>query len=207
MKKPFFILLVPLLFLLAQCRKEPLSDTTSVEGTVMEFGTKKPMPNVLVYVRKLVSASGWTEQWELQDSTRTDANGQYRISFKPENLTYQVMLKRPALYAGGYSGKLLGSGKKELQDFVLNPPGWLKIRVQNVNPFNARDTIWFWGTDMGGALYMGTDVDKIYTPAPDGKGNRFNHLIYYSSKNGIASEKHDSFYCKAHDTTFIHIKY
>ncbi|MEY4937855.1 MAG: hypothetical protein RIS64_4214 [Bacteroidota bacterium] len=205
MKKLFFILLVPLLFLLAQCRKEPLSDTTSVEGTVMEFGTKKPMPNVLVYVRKLVSSSGWTETWILQDSTHTDLNGRYQIAFKPENATYQVMLRRPALYAGASSGKLLGSGKKELQDFILDPPGWLKIRVQNVNPVNQKDSLIIgWGVDR---TFVGDRVDTIFQTYSYFDANRYIVLYPYVIKNGIGQQRKDSIYCAAHDTAFIHIKY
>jgi hypothetical protein len=206
MKKSFLILLVPLLFLLAQCRKEPLSDTTSVEGTVMEFGTKKPMPNVLVYVRKLVSSSGWTETWILQDSTHTDLNGQYRIAFKPENATYQVMLRRPALYAGASSGKLLGSGKKELQDFILDPPGWLKIRVQNVNPVNQKDSLIVWGVGALDETIMGDRIDAIKY-IEHNIGNRYGILHYVVVKNGLRKQLIDSVYCPARDTAFIHIKY
>jgi hypothetical protein len=207
MKKSFLILLVPLLILLVQCRKEAVSNVTVIEGTVTEYGTRKPLSNVLVYVRKSSESNGWNLIWTLQDTVRTDKDGRYRIQFLYDFPSiYEAAIVRPPSYEGFSGGVALYQGKTTTYDFILNPPGWLKLRVQNVHPVNQNDTLIIWGVGALDKYIHGIGVDSIIY-VPHNLGNRFCRVNYVVAKNGSQRQLADSVYCPAYDTAFIHIKY
>jgi hypothetical protein len=203
--KKYLVLLVPLLFLIAQCRKEPLSDMTTLEGSVVEYGTKKPIPNAVLKLNKSTGRSGWVVNWETIDTFRTDLNGNYKYSFKHETFgNYELVLRRPPLYGGDINGNVI-NGKTTQRNFVLNPPFWLNIRVQNINPLSQKDTI----IVSSGAIYsilVGTKIDTLLKTSSD-YGNHFIGVNFYTIKGDKRKETKDSVFCPAHDTTYFTIKY
>jgi hypothetical protein len=205
--KKYLFLLACFSFLMAHCHKESFNDTTGVEGTVVEFGTKKPIPNVLLLLNKSAGLSGsWSSSWSTLDTFRTDANGHYRYTFKHEaGGNYELVLRLPPLYAGYVYGNV-ENGRLTKKEFVLDPPGWLKVRVQNVNPYNSNDTLIIWGVGPLDKRIRGNVVDSTFI-TPHTIGNRYGTIYYVVVKNGIRNQRQDSIYCPSHDTAFINIKY
>ena len=87
--KKYLVLLVPLLFLMAQCHKDVEMPRFLVQGKVISFyDSSKVVPNATVYLHR-------GQDRYLIDSTKSDADGKFRIEFPYEkNIMYGVTAKQ-----------------------------------------------------------------------------------------------------------------
>ena len=87
--KKYLILLVPLLFLMAQCHKDIEMPRSFVQGTVISFyDSSKVVPAAIVYLHR-------GQDGNKIDSTKSDAQGKFRIDFAFEkNIMYGVTAKQ-----------------------------------------------------------------------------------------------------------------
>ena len=86
--KKYLILLVPLLFLMGQCHKDIEMPRSFVQGTVISFyDSSKVVPAAIVYLHR-------GQDGNKIDSTKSDAQGKFRIDFAFEkNIMYGVTAK------------------------------------------------------------------------------------------------------------------
>ena len=86
--KKYLLLLVPLLFLMAQCHKDVEMPRSFVQGTVISFyDSSKVVPAAIVYLHR-------GQDGNKIDSTKSDAQGKFRIDFAFEkNIMYGVTAK------------------------------------------------------------------------------------------------------------------
>jgi acyl-CoA synthetase (AMP-forming)/AMP-acid ligase II len=200
MKKHIFVLLVPLLFTLIGCKDSLADDETLVEGTITEFGSKKPVPNVPVKIRKISAEFlGPTRYAYTGDSTVTDSKGYYQIRFKHVNAVYDAVWFEKR-YTGD-NGAILDNGKRNKYDFVLNAPAWIKVRITNTSG-STRDTVFYENANP----YTGVGLDVI-PPFYPYLGNRYNGVSWIAVKNGQRTFLLDSIYCPAFDTVNYQIKF
>jgi hypothetical protein len=198
--KKYLLLLVLFGFLFLQCNKDRLADDeTLVEGTITEYGSKKPVPNVPVKIRKVSGAVfGSTSYSYTGDSAVTDSKGYYSIRFKHVNATYDAVWIQKR-YTGD-NGAVLDNGKRNRYDFILDAPAWIKVRITNTSG-STRDTVFYSSTYYTG---IGTDVVPTFYSR---LGNRFNKLGWIVTKNGQDFSYRDSIYCPAFDTVNYQIKF
>lgn len=198
--KKYFVLLIPLIFLLVQCRKDDLGDETLVEGTVLEYGTNKPVPNVPVKIRSITGEVFGSQRYTYTgDSTRTDSKGKYSIRFKHIDKTIYDAVWIEKRYTGD-NGAILETGKRNKYDFTLNPPAWIRFQLQNVILPNSRDSLYFWGETFVGQN-PNTEVKR------EVRGNRYESFVWLVIKGGSIKSYKDSIYCPAFDTVAYTIKY
>jgi hypothetical protein len=181
----------------------------TVSGTVLEYGTKKPIPNASIYVMKYYGTLLGPEGFSLLDSTKTDANGKY--TFKTTEGDYMKVAKQGyfKMYSTDYVHipiNILSSRPTSVtQDIVIDPIGWLKIHVKNVKPEADNDHIGFFNFSCEPRTMVGKAVDM--TSLCPYKGNRKNEIIYSVTKHGISTRFQDSIYIKGLDTTYYSINY
>ena len=199
--KKYLFLLVLFNFLLLQCKKDGLADDeTLVEGTITEYGSKKPVPNVPVKIRKITGQIfGSISYTYTGDSAVTDSKGYYCIRFKHENAATYDAVWIQKRYTGD-NGAVLDNGKRNKYDFILDAPAWIKVRITNISG-SSRDTVFHGGNKFAG---IGTDVVPDFYPY---LGNRVNKIGWIISRNGQATSYRDSIYCPAFDTVNYQIKF
>jgi hypothetical protein len=198
--KKYLFLLTLFSCLFWQCQKDSLaSDETLVEGTISEYGSKKPVPNVPVKIRKITGQLfGSITYTYTGDSAVTDSKGYYSIRFKHDNAATYDAVWFQKRYTGD-NGAVLDNGKRNKYDFILNAPAWVKVRITNTSG-SMLDTVFYEG------IHTGTGVDivpKFYSHL----GNRYNGLGWIVSKNGQRTFYKDSIYCPAFDTVNYQIKF
>jgi hypothetical protein len=199
--KKYLFLLTLFSCLFWQCQKDSLaSDETLVEGTITEYGSKKPVPNVPVKIRKITGQLfGSITYTYTGDSAVTDSKGYYCIRFKHVNAATYDAVWFQKRYTGD-NGAVLDNGKRNTYDFILNAPAWIKVRITNISG-TSRDTVFYQSTYYTG---VGTDVvPDFYSYL----GNRYNKIGWIVSKNGKDITYRDSIYCPAFDTVNYQIKF
>jgi hypothetical protein len=86
--KKYTILIIPLLFFMAQCHKEELSVKTNVHGFIVSSFDSVPVPFATVYLHQ-------GEYGQKIDSTKADSKGKFRIDFTAEkNIQYGITAKQ-----------------------------------------------------------------------------------------------------------------
>jgi hypothetical protein len=181
----------------------------TVSGTVLEYGTKKPIPNASIYVMKYFGTLLGPEGFSLLDSAKTDANGKY--TFKTTDADFINVRKQgyfklsSAEYAPIPIDILSSRPTAVTKDIVIDPIGWLKIRVKNVKPQADNDKIVFSDYACTPNSFLGKTVDK-FSICPL-RGNRKNDFIYFVDKLGISILHEESIYIKGLDTTYYSINY
>jgi hypothetical protein len=201
--KKYIFLLTLFSFLFLQCKKDGLADDeTLVEGTITEYGSKKPVPNVPVRIRKITGQIFGTISYTYTgDSAVTDNKGYYFIRFKHDKLaTYDAVWSQKR-YTGD-NGAVLDNGKRNRYDFILNAPAWIKVRITNVSG-STHDTI-FYHNITNPYTGVGTDVVPDFYPY---LGNRVNKISWALSRNGLRTFPIDFIYCPAFDTVNYQIKF
>lgn len=82
----------------------------------------------------------------------TDANGNYSITFTPENpVNYKIIVEKDFYFSKEiqFSNENVTAGSNTVNNFDLNPLGWLKVNIKNVSPVNGSDIILFQNTSEG----------------------------------------------------------
>ena len=206
--KKYLILLVPLLFLMAQCQKDSTITYIKVSGKVLEFGSNKPVKNAKVGIYEEGGAflgSTWTK---LVDTTRTDANGVYRL--EKDNLdkgsSFFISVVADKYYAYDPNSYLATGRNVTNNNIVLDPFAWISMHVKNVNPFDDRDSILL--GDVVGTIpmtHVGRNIELTYINKVF--GNVKMEAQWSFGKNGIWKFKTDTVYITAHDTLNYEILY
>lgn len=183
---------------------------TTVSGYVYEKDTQKPLEDIPV---KLVDMGGGALGLAAGGSANsseavfiTGSDGYYHFEFEGDG-SYGIFTvgRWPDYYhLPGY--KPVNKGEHNEINFTLQPPGWLEIRVKNINPFDYGDMI---GFDPGGGgnttFLFGTQVDETFIFKNLGNGNV--RVTWYVEKNEEKETFEDNFYLKGHDTTYYEILY
>jgi hypothetical protein len=216
MKKHIFVLLVPLLFLMAQCKKEPLNAPvpTTVKGKVLEADSDIGLPDINVKLIQLSFSDDFLAPptKTVVQRTKTDAAGNYSFDYINDyiNFAYEVEAYGfPTNYAVDPVNRLINrtsSKRGEPQNWVVDLPvrafGWLKIHVKNVNPFNNRDEVKFAFGTYGGSQVDSTFITKVY-----GSRTLLQNIRVYVTRNGLETFKDIKMYYPPHDTTKLDIFY
>ena len=209
--KKYLILLVPLLFLMAQCQKDSsyLGDRTIAEGIITEKGSGKPVANVQMRLRRCTYQVFGSSSCETIDTIRTDTKGffsfnfqhekayEYEIRAVPNAEKYYVVDNDAPVEKGRYSNKI---------NLLLTPYTILKLRIKNSNPNDNTDAI-FISPPTGHYIpdIYGTSVDTTII----GKmaGSQTQKLNWWVTKKGVKTNFSDSFFCPPHDTVTYQINY
>ena len=190
--------------------KLPYGDKTrtKIEGVVLEYGTRKPLANVMVFLDESHSApfSGGGTYYPI-DTTFTDTEGKFVYDFihvpNSDKLKWDYQVRtQPYLYypdeyemESGYQYK-----NKEL---IVEPYSFIRAHIKNVNPFDDEDYIFIF---MGSSdRYTGINVDVVTIFQTT--GNQLTKSLTRVEKAGKTTEKRDSFFIKAHDTIDYEILY
>jgi hypothetical protein len=191
------------------CQKETDNPVHTVSGKVLEYGTKKPVPDAAIYILKHYGTLLGPEGFTFLDSTKTDANGKY--TFKTTEGDYMKVVKQGyfKMYSTDYAHIPINILSKRptsvTQDIVIDPIGWLKIHVKNVKPVADNDNIGFSNYSCAPNEMYGKSVDAI-TVCPQ-RGNRKNNIIYFVNRHSVSVFHQDSIYIKGLDTTYYSINY
>ncbi len=206
--KKYLILLIPMLLMLAECRKPDKTTYIKTSGKVLEFGSNKPIKNAKVGIYEEGGAflgSTWTK---LVDTTRTDANGFYH--FDKGNLdkgsSFFISAFADKYYTYDPNNYLVTGQEVTNLNIVLDPFAWIKVHVKNVNPFNDRDSILL-GNVVGTIpmTHVGRNVELNYINKV--QGNLAIRATWTVAKNGRGQSFVDTIIILAHDTLNYEILY
>lgn len=183
---------------------------TKIEGVVLEYGTRKPLANVMVFLDESHSApfSGGGTYYPI-DTTFTDTEGKFVYDFihipNSDKLKWDYQVRtQPYLYypdeyemESGYQYK-----NKEL---IVEPHSFIKAHIKNVNPFDDEDYIFVSFGGGSGGRFRGRNIDEINIYKVS--GNKKIKILTRLDRNKIETEKIDSIYIKGHDTLDYDIFY
>lgn len=208
--KKYTLLIIPLLFLLTQCRKDNKTTFIKTSGKILEFGSNKPIKNAKVGIYEEGGeflGSTWTK---LVDTTRTDAAGFYH--FDKDNLdkgsSFFISAAAEKYYTYDPNNYLVTKQEVLNNDIVLDPFAWIKVHVKNVNPFDDNDRILLGnvvGPSNGAMTYIGRNIELNFINKVT--GNRDMLADWVVRKNGIGILHLDTIKITAHDTLFYEILY
>jgi hypothetical protein len=221
MKKSVLILLVPLLIGSMCCKKQepynpyPLGEYTIIKGKVLEFGTNKPIADAQVLIMGFSQKEvlGPTSSRPM-DTVWSKADGSYEAKFRHEDAGYfQCHVKVHNYYDGRDSGNpFIWSGRENTIHCILDPFGWIRFHVKNVNPVNQLDYIVFgggkgWGNSTNDYITLtGTQIDTFIIRRI--AGNQIQKISGRFEKGGQNKVLlNDSIYCKGQDTTFFKLHF
>jgi hypothetical protein len=210
MKKSFFILLVPLLFLMAHCKKDDtfLGDHTIAEGIIKEDGTGKAVANVQVRLRKCTYQLLGSSSCMTIDTIRTDANGFYHFDFKhdkafdyelrvsPDDEKYLVIHNDAPLENGRYNKNI---------NLIITPYAWIKLRIRKKPPFFFDSLALYGGPHGNPDWYVGEQIDSLLKFEVIGNTKQLLGWTVYRMGSKTTSETY--LYCPGHDTTNFEISY
>ncbi len=176
--------------------------TTTVTGYTVTTDSLDPIPNIVLNINPL--AGSYTTPVGGK-TVRTDSTGRFEfiytgpaygqigISFGGNNSYHNL---------GGYD--YITPYTTQTHNIQLQPYGWLKLHVKNVNPWNGDDLLWV-GIGNGNGLIENGIVDKtVFFKTP---GNGKTTIGWGVTKNGIENIYRDTFYLPGFDTTFYEILY
>ena len=188
---------------LISCRKD--RNTTTVTGTVTEFGTNTPLTDVVI---NYFACIGGAADCPPSVTTKTDENGYYSITF-PSNEPYilRVGPETPNGYFSVNAAPVSASQDSE-KNFTLSPHAYLHLTIKNVAPANELDLVRVgFNLGLGGwNEYSGEFVNE--TALGLVKGNRTGSLVWRLFNSGeFIEELSDEIYLPAHDTIYYTIEY
>jgi hypothetical protein len=182
----------------------------TVSGRIITYGTKTPVPDATIYVLGYKGELFGPQIYFITDSVKTDVNGKY--TFKTNVGEYLKVVKKDYFkmnisdYAVIQVSPIESRNTTVAQpDIVIDPIGWLKIRVKNVKPVADNDNINFFNYSCAPNDISGKQID--ITSICQERGNRKTSIVYSVIKNGIPKRYEDSIYVKGLDTTTYSINY
>ena len=183
---------------------------TKIEGVVLEYGTRKPLSNVMVFLDESHSApfSGGGTYYPI-DTTFTDTEGKFVYDFKhiPDEdhlfWDYQVRTQPYLYYPDEYE---MESGYQyKNKELIVEPYSFIRAHIKNVNPFDDEDYIFVSFDGGSGGRFRGRNIDEINIYKVS--GNKKIKILTRLDRNKIETEKIDSIYIKGHDTIDYEILY
>ncbi|MBL7816635.1 MAG: hypothetical protein JNL70_16560 [Saprospiraceae bacterium] len=204
----YLVLFVPLLLILAHCRKPDKTTYIKTSGKVLEFGSNKPIKNAKVGIYEEGGeflGSTWTK---LVDTTRTDANGFYHFDKGDldKGSSFFISAAADKYYTYDPNNYLITGQEVTNLNIVLDPFAWIKVHVKNVNPFDDRDSL-ILGNVVGHIpnILVGKNIELNYINKVF--GNRDMRAGWSFSKNNNWIFKADTLNIPAHDTLNYEILY
>ena len=135
-----FISFLIIIIAFSSCFPEGEDDfeSTQLRGTVVEFGTLDPVPNALVPLFGVVSQGGLQNPiLYLVDTVRTDIDGEFYFLTDDDATTFEIgKISADGFFPyEGNQSKLVFPGENEfyMPEFVMNPVGWIRVIVQDVD--------------------------------------------------------------------------
>ena len=183
---------------------------TKIEGVVLEYGTRKPLSNVMVFLDETHYApfSGGGTYYPI-DTTFTDTEGKFVYDFKhiPDEdhlfWDYQVRTQPYLYYPDEYE---MESGYQyKNKELIVEPYSFIRAHIKNVNPFDDEDYIFVSFDGGSGGRFRGRNIDEINIYKVS--GNKKIKILTRLDRNKIETEKIDSIYIKGHDTIDYEILY
>ena len=178
----------------------------SVEGTVLEYGSNKPVPNATVYLMEVKGTILGPSGSSKIDSTTSDHEGRYKFTYMDNPYVSEIRGKAN-LYYDNYA-YIMGTGRKLKTDLILDPHAWLRIHVKSNSPDNTRNSILFdnhsFECKTGG--FSGPFIDT--SAVCQFKGGRNIDFRYRIATNVNGNENFVlNQYLSPHDTTTILIEF
>ncbi len=175
--------------------------TTTVTGYAVTTDSLDPIPNIVLNINPL--AGSYTTPVGGK-TVRTDSTGRFEfiytgpaygqigIGFGGNNSYHNL---------GGYD--YITPYTNKTHNIELQPYGWLKLHVKNVNPWNGDDRL---SISLGGSIhsYYGIVDKSIHSKEP---GNGTKTLVWAVEKNGIVNSFQKTIYIQGFDTSFYEILY
>lgn len=214
---PLFTLLV---FTFLCCKDSPppvnpdyLDDHTKVEGLVYALNSNEPLQNAEVILEECIGEFLGGSSCYNEDTTYTSLGGTYSFDFIHKRATDGI---------SGYSYEVKASKENYYPKSVTIRQGWinrdknieltsisyLKLRVQNIDPFDENDEISFRGhlnNGGGGTRLIGQKVDETFLV--DVPGNEKLPISWYVKKDGEGTQFWDTLMVPPHDTLAYQILY
>lgn len=210
-----FVYLLLGLFL-TSCRKD---EQLSVSGLVTDPNQDIPVSQAKVEI--------WTQQIEsgvlsvnyiLAGTAYAGADGRFQFELQNKNYTGIRLIISHDGYFGIQSEVDLGTLKNDRQffaEYFLIPEAFLRIHVQNSDPFDSGDFFDFRIINgynecedcCKGVKYefSGRDIDQVIDCRTS--GNREIQIQWSKRKNGLQVYKNEIFFIKAFETTLIELSY
>jgi hypothetical protein len=180
----------------------------TVSGRIITYGTKTPVPDATIYVLGYKGELFGPQIYFITDSVKTDVNGKY--TFKTNVGEYLKVVKKDYFkmnisdYAVIQVSPIESRNTTVAQpDIVIDPIGWLKIRVKNVKPVADNDLISFSGCSP--STLQGKSINAF--TLCELRGNRKHDFYYFVYKGTESKTFQDSIYIKGLDTTTYSINY
>ncbi|MFI5172496.1 MAG: hypothetical protein ACHQFW_08900 [Chitinophagales bacterium] len=189
--------------LLVSCKYDDLS-SFNIEGTVKDKTTLDVVTDATVYLleSEIPDIFGNPTPTYIVDSTTSDDSGKFEFSYgRKDGYAYEAY----AIKAHYIDNSVTISIKPGVETEVLiSPEAFLKLRVHNINEYDATDHVSINGLNIG--PYYGNEVDTIAIEQV--YGNTITGLHVFIIIDGVYSESLDyNIYCPSFDTTYYEILY
>jgi hypothetical protein len=209
--KKYLILLVPLVFLLAQCRKKDPITATTVKGRIFEIDSEVPVANATVSLLEVTGCFLCGDSKSVIETVTTDAKGQYEMSFTWNvGKAYEIKAEiKSDKFLEGFRTKGAGNiamGTATVVDGFLMPKAWVKVYLKNINPLKSGDIV---DCRIDNIQLFSDAVSAIDTTIKTHLiGNRGKRaiILWGVTNNGQRKGFTDSLFCIPHDTTFFEVK-
>jgi hypothetical protein len=138
------LLLASMLFSVFGCEDKD-ADRIILSGTVYDQLQKIPLAGAEVLLTgKVIQGGTFNPDPSTIAVAFTDANGSFSINtgqLKASDLVLKVVKENYFTLSKELTSNDLSAGKPYQADQYLDPVGWIRLRVQNVNPGDATDLI------------------------------------------------------------------
>lgn len=218
-KRLFFIFSIVTigLSMLNACKKD--DRTIQVSGTVTD-ATGNKVEGVTVNLQGTILQGGaYSSSFSDIASAKTDANGFYEINTDWQTVgKYKITLFKYNYFESSqeYIADDISKGSKVTKNLIINPVAWLKMVVNNTDPYDDSDKITFKYDSEGtplcydccnnnptlgeGMIYSNTSKCKL-------PGNKNAKISWTVLKNGEIKTFSENIFCPAFDTTAFNINY
>jgi hypothetical protein len=221
MKKVFLITFSLLIIsLLTSCNKDPINPYEGklhVEGQVLEKGKiSKPIANAMVILSEIKSDGFFEPIYFIPiDTVIADKDGNYVLERSASGLSgsYHIYASAdPEQYWNRSDEPVIGENIKEgfnvKNTLFIQPYGFVKVNIKNVNPVDKNDKLgisgpWSWQFSK---VYIGDNINETFIDRII--ANDTVRVSYSFEKTGIAlSNFEKKYFAMSHDTLKLNINY
>ena len=214
MKKLYFFIL-SIAFIFFSCDKEE-TEKMMVSGQVQTPTSELTSPAdvmVKLYAQKITSGT-WNTSYSLVTSQKTNANGQFSLSFDAIRASaYRIELSKDKYFdiTSDIDPSNIVKGQNYIVNYEIHPEAYLRLNIINTSPFNNLDKMNYYFSN--GALecsdtitsYIGTTVNtskvcKVY-------GGQEIQLNWNVKKNNQVNVYNTAIYATPFDTTTYNLFY
>lgn len=176
-----------------------------INGLVLDVTTNLPIEGATVELKEGVGGGGWVTggggySFPIAE-TRSDKDGNFTfyVSTKSEYTNYYVRAMKDLYSDGGNHEESVAYKGEPDVIFYLQPPGYLKLHIQNIPPLDDYFKIVLNTTE-----YSGPNVDTTFISSRQGNQDNYIGWSIYGPDTVYTSTY---VYCPAFDTTFYEILY